>query len=216
MIISRRDIVLGLALACAGQAAWASVAGPPAPLAPEDARDVVRIIDYLQGLTNGRGRFVQTDPRGSHTEGTFYLQRPGRARFDYDPPSGLVIASNGHTVSVVDRRLKTIQAYPLALTPLALVLARDIRIDRGVIISQVIRTDGQITVVAEDGQRKARGRIAISFAAAPLTLTGWAVTDARGAVVRVRLIDFASAAPHEAAFFQLADPRLTAAPDAPP
>ena len=165
----------------------------------------------MQGLSTAKGHFVQTDARGATSQGTFYLQRPGRARFDYDPPSGLVIASDGHEVSVVDRRLKTIQSYPLGMTPLALFLARDIRLDRGVAVSQVARSGQDFTVVARDVHKKTQGQIALTFATSsltltgPLTLTGWAITDAQGATVRVRLSDFAPAPPHEAKFFQLYD-----------
>jgi outer membrane lipoprotein-sorting protein len=160
---------------------------------------------YLQGLTTAKGRFVQTDARGGVSQGIFYLQRPGKARFDYDPPSGLAIASDGHEVSVVDRRLKTIQSYPLALTPLALFLARDIRLDRGVAITQVTHSAENFTVVARDGRKKTEGQIALTFSRSPVALTGWAITDDRGATVRVRLLEFSPSPPRGAKFFELYD-----------
>jgi len=191
----------------------------PAPktstsLSSEDVREVARIVDYLQGLTSERSRFVQTDARGVQTEGAFYLQRPGRARFEYDPPSGLIIASDGRRVTVVDRRLKTRHAYPQGATPLELLLDRNIRLDRGVIVRQVARDQGNVTVVAEDARRKAKGQIALTFTETPMALTGWAIKDARGGVVRVRLAGLAHTPPHDASFFELPDPRSTPDPDA--
>jgi outer membrane lipoprotein-sorting protein len=214
MIISRRTALRGLALAPVAGRAWTETPVPTG-LAPEDARDVARVVDYLQGLSSAKGRFIQTDARGGETRGTFFLQRPGRARFDYDPPSGLVIASDGHDVSVVDRRLKTIHAYPLSMTPLALFLARNIRLDRGVKVSEVIRRDGALTLVAEDARKKTRGSIALTLSDPPLALTGWTLRDARGGTVTVRLADFGPAEPQEADFFKLDDPRSGQAPEAP-
>ncbi len=203
--VSRRAI---LAVAALIGAAPFAVAAAPAPLAlsAPDAALVARAVAYLQTLTTARGRFVQTDARGAVTQGTIWLQRPGRARFEYDPPSGLVVASDGHEVSVVDRRLKTIHSYPLGLTPLSLFLARDIRLDKGVAVSRVDRQAGGFSITARDGRKKAEGRIVLDFADTPVALTGWALTDAQGRTVRVRLVGLVPAAPRERKFFELHDP----------
>ena len=216
MIVSRRNAIVGLALAMAAPRVLAADATPAVPmgLSSEDAREVARIVDYLQGLTSARSGFVQTDARGARSEGTFYLQRPGRARFDYDPPSGLVIASDGRNVTVVDRRLKTRHVYPLGATPLGLFLARTIRLDRGVAVRQVIREAGSVTIVAEDARHKSRGQIALTFSENPLALTGWELKDARGGVVKVRLEGLSAAPPHDAGFFELSNPRTTPDPAA--
>jgi outer membrane lipoprotein-sorting protein len=127
------------------------------------------------------------------SRGEFYLQRPGKARFAYDPPSGLVIASNGVVVSVLDTRLKTFQRYPLGFTPLSLFLSREIRLDRGVIVTSVTPTEEGFSIVARDSRRRSEGRITLFFSHAPVSLTGWTTTDAQGASIRVRLTDLAPA-----------------------
>jgi outer membrane lipoprotein-sorting protein len=216
MSLGRRSLIVGLLCAASVGRAVASTVPLETPpgLSADDQRDVARIVDYLQGLGSAKSRFVQTDARGSQALGTFYLQRPGRARFEYDPPSGLLIAADGRNVTVVDRRLKTEHVYPLASTPLDILLARNIRLDRGVSVRQVIREAGSVTVVAEDARRKARGQIMLTFAEAPLSLTGWAVKDGRGGVVKVRLAGLSPASPHDPDFFELPNPRRTASPDA--
>jgi outer membrane lipoprotein-sorting protein len=194
----------------AGRAAAAPAPSAlPPGLSADDQKVVTRIIDYLQGLGSARSRFVQLDARGAQTEGTFYLQRPGRARFEYDPPSGLLIAADGRNVTVVDRRLKTEHVYPLSSTPLVILLARNIRLDRGVAVREVNHEGGSVTVVAEDARRKARGQISLTFSEAPLSLTGWEVKDGRGGVVRVRLSGLSPAPPHDEDFFELPNPRRT-------
>ena len=150
------------------------------------------------------GRFSQMGGRGPAASGDIHLQRPGRARFDYDPPSGLVIASDGRLVSVVDRRLKTVQSYPLGMTPLALFLARDIRLDRGVAVDRVVRGSDIFTVVARDGRRRNQGEIALDFSEKPLALLGWTVTDAGGGAVHVRLSNFVPSPPRDRSYFEVA------------
>jgi outer membrane lipoprotein-sorting protein len=205
----RRLIVFGV-LALSAQSVLAAAPAPSRLSAP-DAALVARAVAYLQALTTAKGRFVQTDARGQVTQGTFWLQRPGRARFEYDPPSGLVIASDGYKVTVVDRRLKTIQSYPLGLTPLSLFLARDIRLDKGVAVTVVDRAASGFSITARDARKKTEGQIVLTFAALPIALTGWTITDSQGHAVRISLIDFGPAAQRDRKFFELADPAHAAA-----
>ena len=200
MAVMKSKVIVVLAL-CAAPLVRAE------SLAPADATLVQRATGYLQHLTTAKGRFTQTNPRGQTVTGTFTIQRPGRARFDYDPPSGVTIASDGHRVAVLDRRLKTIQASPLGLTPLGLFLAKDIRLDRGVTVAKVTHSAGAFTVVARDASKKAQGQIALDFAESPIALTGWTITDAGGGATRVRLTDFTPSAPRDPSFFVLSDPR---------
>lgn len=201
----RRRALVALALMLASPAIAAPVA---IPLSADDAALVERARAYLSGLHGAKGRFVQTDPRGAISAGTFWLERPGKARFEYDPPSGVVIASDGRRVRMIDRRLKTIQAYPLSVTPLALFLARDIRLDRGVVVTRVTRRAGAFSILARDGRKQAEGRITLDFTDPPVALAGWTLTDPQGGATRVRLLDFAPAGPFPASLFVLTDPKL--------
>ncbi|HEY2177701.1 MAG TPA: outer-membrane lipoprotein carrier protein LolA [Caulobacteraceae bacterium] len=175
-----------------------------APLAAPDQALVERARDYLRGLSSAMGRFTQTDPRGHVATGTFYLRRPGRARFEYDPPSGLVVASNGFRVAVLDRRLGTLDAYPLGATPLGILLSRDIRIDKGVMIGSVSRRAGGFSIVAYDAGKRGQGQISLDFTENPLVLAGWTITDARGGLTRVKLVNFAPGKAMPNRFFELA------------
>jgi outer membrane lipoprotein-sorting protein len=200
--------------------AFAAIASPglaaqETALSEQDLALVERARDYLRGLTSAMGRFTQTDPRGHQTSGTIYLRRPGRARFEYDPPSGLVVASNGFRVAVLDRRLGTLDAYPLATTPLAVLLSRDIRIDKGVTVGAVSRRSGGFAIVAREADKRAQGQIALDFTDAPMALAGWSITDAQGGVTRVKLTDFGPGKRLPNSFFELA-PARPAAPAAAP
>lgn len=177
------------------------------PLAPADQEEVQRAIAYLDGLTAATGRFTQTNARGQSVSGTFTLQRPGKARFDYDAPSGAVIASDGGRVVVVDNRLKTIRATPLSFSPLGLFLAKHIRLDKGVRATRVDHRPGGFSVAAQEIAHPNRGSITLDFSEPPLRLSGWKITDAGGGSTRVRLESLAPSAPKPASFFVLKDPQ---------
>ena len=202
MTVDRRSLVLALATAALAGPALAQGA-----LASADQQLVQRATAYLEGLAEAKARFVQTDARGQTTQGVVYLKRPGKARFAYDPPSGLLVVSDGSTVSVADSRLKTFDRYPLGATPLSLFLARQIRLDRGVQVTSVSRAADGFTITARDGRRQTAGQIALTFAESPLRLTGWTVTDAQGRLTRVQLEGLAAAPGLDADLFELKDPR---------
>ncbi|WP_309605943.1 outer-membrane lipoprotein carrier protein LolA [Phenylobacterium sp.] len=180
---------------------------PPPALSAADQVLVDRAVAYLQALGEARGRFTQTDARGATSRGELFLKRPGKARFAYDPPSGLLVVSDGGTVSVADSRLKTFDAYPLMATPLSLFLAKTIRLDKGVQVTRVDRASDGFSITARDGRRQTAGQITLSFTDAPLALAGWSVTDAQGRATRIQLAGLAATAGLDPALFVLKDPR---------
>jgi outer membrane lipoprotein-sorting protein len=146
MTLTRRSLTLALAAAPLASPAFAQAALPAADQALVD-----RAVAYLEGLAEAKARFVQTDARGRATTGQLFMKRPGKARFAYDPPSGLLVVSDGGVVSVQDKRLKTFDQYPLGATPLSLFLAKTIRLDRGVTITRVARMADGFAITARDG-----------------------------------------------------------------
>ena len=164
-----------------------SPAGPAFALSADDQSLVAKAVAYLDGLTSVRARFSQTDQRGDLATGLLYLARPGRARFQYDPPSSLLITSDGKTVTLTDGRLKTQQRFPLRATPLALFLADHIRLDRGARVTRVDRAQGAFSVTARDDHALTQGEITLYFTERPLRLTGWVVIDAQARMTRVIL-----------------------------
>jgi len=177
------------------------------PLSADQQAMVEKATGYIQGLSSAKGRFVQTDQRGTVTQGTLWLQRPGKARFAYDGPAGLLVVSNGNNVNIFDSRLKTFESYPLSRTPLALLLAREVRLDRGVVITDVRRLADGFTIVAQDARRQTLGRISLDFSEGPTTLMGWTVSDVKGGQIRVRLADLEPTGALDPKLFVLTDPR---------
>lgn len=207
MSLTRRRLTQALTLGVAA----APFAGLPAlaqsTLPASDRAVVDRAVAYLEGLSEARARFVQTDARGRRQAGTVYLKRPGKARFDYDAPSGLLVVSNGRIVAVQDQRLKSFDQYPLSATPLSLFLARTIRLDQGVQVTSVTRAVGGFSITARDTRRQTAGEITLSFTDAPLSLAGWTVVDAQRRATRVQLQGLERASGLAGSLFELKDPR---------
>ena len=82
-----------------------------------------RISLYLSSIQTLVGNFVQIAPDGSRTEGTFYIQKPGKVRFEYNPPSPIDVIADGSSVAVRNRDLATQDLWPLSQTPLRYLLA---------------------------------------------------------------------------------------------
>jgi outer membrane lipoprotein-sorting protein len=203
MTLTRRSLTLALAAAPLANPAFAQA---PA-LSAADKALVDRAVAYLEGLAEAKSRFIQTDARGRASTGQLFMKRPGKARFAYDPPSGLLVVSDGGVVSVQDKRLKTFDQYPLGATPLSLFLAKTIRLDRGVTITRVARMADGFSITARDGKKETAGTITLSFTDTPLALAGWTVTDAQNRPTRVQLQGLERAAGLDGALFVLKDPR---------
>lgn len=212
----RRALILGL-MAFAATPAWAVGKNDFNPYvnAPDfNAADKARIdkaTTYLQNLGTASGRFEQTDFRGRITQGNWYLARPGKMRFEYDPPSSLLIVSDGKQVKMWDPRLQSLNAYPLSETPLSLFLAKQIRFDLGVIITQVTSNASSFTLKARDRRKQVEGFVTLGFNQAPdgsISLREWTVVDQQGRPSTVRLVSFQRDSGGRADLFVLNKPQV--------
>jgi outer membrane lipoprotein-sorting protein len=176
-------------------------------LSDDDKAAVDKATAYLQDLKTVSGRFTQVSANGATSTGQFYMQRPGKARFQYDPPAQMLVVSDGHNVSIYDQRLKSFDQYPLGSTPLVLLLAREVRLDRGVIITGVERTDQGFSINARDARKQAEGRLTLNFSNEPVALKGWTIVDGQGQETRVRLGTLSPVSGLDPSLFTLRDPR---------
>lgn len=203
MTLSRRDLGLGLA-AIVGLAALPASA--QATLSAEDQAVLARAQGYLQALTSAQGTFVETSG-AQRREGRFWIQRPGRMRFEYTSPAGLLVVSDGHNVKRYDPRLETFRQVPLGQTPLSTFLARNVRFDQGVRIDRVQRmAGGAYTITARDSRRPNDGAVTLGFYGTPSRLQEWTITDAQGGRTRTQLTTLTAAPGLAASLFQLTDP----------
>jgi len=140
-----------------------------------------RISRYLSSVQTMVGNFAQVGPDGQRTQGTFYIQKPGKVRFEYNPPTPIDIIADGSSVVVRDRNLATQDLYPLSQTPLRYLLADRIDLLRDTDVVSVTSDDTFVTVVVEEKQLVVgTSRLMVMFDAKDLSLKQWTVTDPQG------------------------------------
>lgn len=159
------------------------VAGPDGTLAfdPKQRALVERVNTYLAGVQTLMGDFVQVAPDGSRSEGKFYLQKPGRIRFEYNPPSPIELIADGQSLVVRDRKLATQDLYPLSQTPLRFLLADRIDLLKDTNLVGVYADNLFVTLVIE--QKQVFGgthRLLLMFGAQDFQLRQWTITDPQG------------------------------------
>jgi len=142
---------------------------------------IEQVNDYLNGLVQLSGDFVQVGPDGKRNAGRLFVHRPGRLRFEYDPPSPLEIVADGKSVILRDRKLATQDLYALSQTPLKFLVAEHIDLRRDVTVKSAKLEGGLYTVVIEDKVTfGGTSRITLSFDPKTMALRRWVVTDPQG------------------------------------
>lgn len=158
-----------------------STARKGGPLDANQRAMVERINLYLTTVQTLIGDFVQIGPDGSRTAGKFYLQKPGRMRFEYNSPSPLELIADGRSVAIRDRKLATQDLLLLSQTPLRFLLADRIDLLKEGNLINVQSDDTFITVTLEEKQTLGgTHRLMLMFATKDLQLKQWTVTDPQG------------------------------------
>jgi outer membrane lipoprotein-sorting protein len=159
----------------------------------------------LNAVSRLQGRFVQTGQGGARSTGNFYLQRPGRLRFEYDAPATLLIVSDGNVVAMRDTALRTTDRTPLRSTPLNLILGERIDLERNARVTRVARSGPWTMVTARDRSGQTDGLLTVNFHGPEFELRSWDVTDATGARTRVTLSDVTTPTSLDRSLFRLED-----------
>ena len=159
----------------------------PLPAAAEKI-PLAALSDYLNGLTTVETSFTQINSDGTLSTGTLYIHRPGRVRFEYDPPDRSLVIAGGQQVAIFDAKSnQPPEQYPLKRTPLNLILGENIDLGRARMVVGH-EDDGTSTRVrAQDPDAPEYGTIELVFTASPVELRQWVITDDLGAQTTVVL-----------------------------
>jgi outer membrane lipoprotein-sorting protein len=175
----------------------ANPAPAPSPVIPDPRRNVplnmfasfdanqraqaAKVSSYLSSLQTLVGNFVQVGPDGSRTKGDFYIQKPGKVRFEYDPPSPIDIIADGSSMAVRDRKLATQDIYPLSQTPLRYLLSDRIDLLKDTNVVNVTADDLFISITIEEKHALiGTSRLMLMVGAKDGQLKQWTVTDPQG------------------------------------
>jgi outer membrane lipoprotein-sorting protein len=170
---------------------------PPNPVIPDPRRNLpanifatfdanqkaqaAKVSSYLSSLQTLVGNFVQVGPDGSKTKGDFYIQKPGKVRFEYEPPSPIAIIADGSSLAVRDRKLATQDIYPLSQTPLRYLLSDRIDLLKDTNVVSVTADDIFISITIEEKQALiGTSRLMLMVGAKDGQLKQWTVTDPQG------------------------------------
>jgi outer membrane lipoprotein-sorting protein len=185
-------------------------AGQPAPkrlieFSEAERADLDRVSAYLNSIRTLQGDFVQIGPDGQLDQGRFYLEKPGRMRFEYRPPNPVLIVADGRTVAVANRKLKTVNRYPLSATPLDLILAdnMDLRHDNSILA--IRHEPGLLIVEARSSTNRNKPNLSLVFADPVLELRQWTIVDDQGLQTTVALRDLEQGVVVDSQMFVLKD-----------
>ena len=168
--------VVGVALSGAALLAMPVTESPAQAATIADAQ---KIADHFANVRTMSGEFVQFGPRGEQTGGKFFIERPGKIRFNYEAPSGFKVISDGDSVVINNAKLNTWDLYPLSKTPLKLLL--DNRIDlSGNKVRSVKQDEDLTTIQLQDKSVFGDSTITMMFDPKSYDLRQWTITDAQG------------------------------------
>jgi outer membrane lipoprotein-sorting protein len=158
-----------------------------ATLSDADRADLARAEAYLNEIKTISAKFVQVAPDGSLSEGRMWLSRPGRLRFEYAPPTPILVVADGIFVAFHDMELGQVDRVPIDATPLSVLLAEKVKLSNEVTVRAVRRGPGTLRIAVFATKRPEEGEIVLVFADSPLQLRQWQVVDARGGTTTISL-----------------------------
>ena len=143
---------------------------------------------YLNQLSTAKGAFTQVNDDGTISIGTIFIKRPGRIRFEYNPPEKALVLASGGTVVIYDPKTnEPPESYPLARTPLSIILAKNVNLSRAKMVVGHTADDKSTTVKAQDPEHPEYGNIELVFTSNPIELRQWVINDDAGSRTTVIL-----------------------------
>jgi outer membrane lipoprotein-sorting protein len=180
-------------------------AAVPGPLrggfTPAQRSELGRVSQALNAIHTLAGRFVQIGPEGQLDQGQFYIDKPGRMRFEYAAPNPTLIVSNGTWVAVENKNLGTTDRYALWTTPLDLILGDDIDLRNNSDIVGVEEQNNQLVIQARSHSGRVDGNITLVFSEPDVALKQWTVRDAQGLLTTVSIRDVKTDVPLDPSLF---------------
>lgn len=176
-------------------AGWSTKFGTASPdssqytNSPEQIAVVQKIDAYFNDMKNLEGSFLQTDSDEKRKKGKFFIERPGKLRFDYSLPSKQKIISDGKYLAIEDHDLNTTDRYPLESTPFRLLLSQDVNLLRDARIIALDMGADVVIITVEDKQSDNGGQIRLFFDWPAMKLKEWIISDPQGLNTRIQVAD---------------------------
>ncbi|MBV8889887.1 MAG: outer membrane lipoprotein carrier protein LolA [Alphaproteobacteria bacterium] len=187
---SRRRILLAatLALGLLPSLAYAAALPPPAALSSEDTLVLQRVAAYLNGIRTMTAHFTQYASNGVST-GSLWVSRPGRMRFEYNPPNPILLIADTFYVYYYDKSLNQMQQVGLKSTPAWLLLRDPISFGTDVVVTHFERGNNLVRVTVVERADPDMGTLTMVFSESPVLLRQWIIVDQQGKTTTVSLSD---------------------------
>lgn len=194
--------------ACAAEPAKQIGIASPVKAAPKVVpAEIAQAESYFQDLKTVKARFVQTAPDGSQTSGTFYLSRPGKLRFQYDPPKKDFVVADGLMIYFYDGDLGQQTNAPISQTLADFLLRKNLRLRGDLKVTRIMRSGGLLQMTLVQTAEPGAGSLTLGFREKPVfDLKKWRVTDAQGGITEIELFESASGIALPSDLFAYRDP----------
>lgn len=179
---------------------------PAIALSQKDVEDVQKAQDYMNALKSGRARFVQTTHDGTQLVGTFYLQRPGKLRFEYDPPVEDFVVADGAFIYFYDAELKEQSNAPIGQTLADFILRPNLRLDGDLMVRSVRHVGDLMQIEVVQRADPEAGTLILGFTQNPLSLKKWRIVDPQNLITEVELFYLKTDIVHPPGLFAYAPP----------
>ncbi len=173
------------------------------PITDDQRAVLAEISAKLSTIDTMDGDFIQYNPNGDQVQGHFYLSRPGRVRFQYDPPSSIRVIADGKSVLVYDQKLQTYDIWPLSQTPLKMLLDKNLNLATSDRVSRVGVAPDLVEVLLNDDTRFTSGTLDLIFDRISYELRQWTVTDQQGLQTMVALYNVETGKPLDSSLFKI-------------
>jgi len=134
---------------------------PPSVITGEDREQIIqKVQDNLNAVRSLKATFVQRGPEGNVDEGTIYIERPGKIRFEYSNDNPILVVSNGDMLSFIDYEINQVSRWPIDKTPLSVLVNDQIDLkEKDIEIPEIIRFAGLIKMSVVQPDHKDQGFI---------------------------------------------------------
>ena len=153
------------------------------------AEMVAKAERYFAGVDTVKARFIQTAPDGTQRVGTFYMDRPGKMRFDYDPPVKDMVVADGIQLYYYDSELKQTSSAPVGQTLADFLLRKKVKLSGDVKVTSVQQSAGMTQITLTQTADPSAGSMTLGLLDNPYMLKKWRVTDGQGQITEVELFD---------------------------
>jgi len=160
-----------------------------APVPAQAQIGVPELEKYFNSIRTMKARFVQSNPNGSVVQGTLYLRRPGRMRFEYDAPSQLKIVADGYQVTMWDPATRDFGQWPIGWTAATFLVRENLSLSGDLRVEKIDRVNGLLEFTMSQARKPQEGKVIVRLAENPMLLRGWTIIDSRGNQVTVSLND---------------------------